>query len=107
MKKEVLYTIQAETFLRALPNEAKGKARRLFALLAENGALSAPFAEKVEGHKGLFEIRFKDSAGQYRVFYAYAAGDIVWALSGFAKKTQKTPPAEIRKALNIKKELGL
>ena len=33
--------------------------------------------------------------------------DIVWVLSGFEKKTEKTPPAEIRKALKIKKELGL
>lgn len=44
---------------------------------------------------------------QIRVFYAYARGDDVWLLSGFVKKTQKTPPAEIRKALKIRKELGL
>lgn len=44
---------------------------------------------------------------QIRVFYAYAKGDDVWLLSGFIKKTQKTPPAEIRKALRIRKELGL
>ena len=52
------------------------------------------------------EIRVKDGE-QIRVFYAYAKGDEVWLLSGFIKKTQKTPPAEIRKALRIRKELGL
>jgi len=42
-----------------------------------------------------------------RFLYCYAIGDIVWILNGFEKKTKKTPPAEIRKALKIMKELGL
>ncbi len=74
--------------------------------MSQEGRLPAPYAEKVEGRDNLFEIRVKDGE-QIRVFYAYAKGDDVWLLSGFIKKTQKTPPAEIRKALRIRKELGL
>ncbi len=83
--------------------------RQLFASirrLEEEGRLPAPYAEKVEGRENLFEIRVRDGE-QIRVFYAYARGDDVWLLSGFVKKTQRTPTAEIRKALKIRKELGL
>ena len=61
----------------------------------------------MEGQSGLFEIRAKDADGQYRVFYVYADGEDIYLLNGFTKKTQKTPPAEIKKALKIKKEMGL
>lgn len=61
-------------------------------------------AEKVAGHDNLFEIRVR-SGLQIRVFYAYALQDAILLLSGFIKKTAKTPPAEIRKAIAIRKEL--
>ncbi len=108
MKKEVLFTQQALDFIETLSDEGEVKLKRAINILESDGVLHAPMAEKVEGQKGLFEIRIKDADGQYRVFYAYAVNALnVWLLSGFQKKTQKTPPAEIKKALRIKKELGL
>ena len=107
MKKRVVYTKYAAAFIQSLPIEAMQKVRAIVKLLEEYGRLVAPFGEKVEGCSGLFEIRAKDASGQYRVFYVYAAGDEVYLLNGFVKKTQKTPPAEIKKALKIKKEIGL
>ena len=62
--------------------------------------------EFAEGRDDLFAIRIRHGQN-VRFFYCYAVGDIVWVLSGFEKKTEKTPPVEIRKALKIKKELGL
>jgi len=74
--------------------------------LEEDGRLVSPYGEKVEGHDEIFAIRVRQGQN-VRFFYCYADGDTVWVLSGFEKKTPKTPPAEIRKALKIKKELGL
>ena len=54
-----------------------------------------------------FEIRVKVARNQYREFYCYAVGNIIYVLNGFVKKTQKTPLAEIRKAKAIMKGLGL
>lgn len=107
MKKEIIYTKYAREFINSLPEEAKQRIRATVAILKENGYLVAPYGEKVEGQKGLFEIRAKDASGQYRVFYVYAVGDDIFLLNGFTKKTQKTPPSEIKKALKIKKEMGL
>lgn len=108
MKKEVFFTPQARDFIEMLSHEAQIKLRRAVFTLEQDGMLHAPMAEKVEGQKGLYEIRIKDASGQYRVFYAYEDAEAhIWMLSGFQKKTQKTPSAEIKKALRIKKELGL
>lgn len=106
MKKRILFSAQAQAFVDELRPSAFGKVMASVELLQNQGFLFAPYAEKVEGRENLFEIRVKDGE-QVRVFYAYAKGDDVWLLSGFVKKTQKTPPAEIRKALKIRKELGL
>lgn len=107
MKKEVFYTKYAQAFIETLSDEAQVKLDAIIDDLSEYGYLIAPHGEKVEGQKGLFEIRAKDANGQYRIFYVYAIGDEIYLLNGFTKKTQKTPPAEIKKALKIKKELGL
>lgn len=107
MKKNVIYTKQTLDFLTTLSEEARARIDAIVSLLEETGRLIAPLGEKVEGQKGLFEIRAKDRDGQYRVFYVYAIDDDIFLLNGFVKKTQKTPPAEIKKALKIKKELGL
>lgn len=106
MKKRVRYTTQAQAFISDLTDSASGKLFASIRRLEEEGRLPAPYAEKVEGRENLFEIRVRDGE-QIRVFYAYARGDDVWLLSGFVKKTQRTPTVEIRKALKIRKELGL
>jgi len=40
----------------------------------------------------------------YRLFFIFDEGNIIILLSGFQKKTQKTPKSEIEKALKLKKE---
>ncbi|MBR5457931.1 MAG: type II toxin-antitoxin system RelE/ParE family toxin [Kiritimatiellae bacterium] len=55
----------------------------------------------------LYEIRVRVSPNQYRLLYCYADGDKVLILSGFVKKTQKTPKAEIEKAQKIRKAAGV
>jgi phage-related protein len=107
MKKYVIFTKYAIEYLNTIPSDARGKIEAIANVLEEEGRLVAPYGEKVEGQMGLFEIRTKDANGQYRVFYAYSDGIEVYLLNGFTKKTQKTPPAEIKKALKIKKEMGL
>lgn len=107
MKKQVIFTKQAETFLLGLSASSRACVREVFKLLSERGFLRAPMAEKVEGQKGLFEVRAKDAVGQYRVFYVYATNPYIFALNGFVKKTARTPQCEIAKALKIRKDLGL
>jgi len=47
---------------------------------------------------GLCELRVKGKEGIARVFYCTKVGKRIIMLHGFVKKTQKTPPKELRKA---------
>ena len=51
---------------------------------------------------GLYELRAEYNSNIYRVFFIFDDGAIVVLFNGFQKKTQKTPVAEIEKALKIK-----
>ncbi len=53
---------------------------------------------------GLYEIRSEYNGNIFRVFFIFDDGNIVILFNGFQKKSQKTPLAEIEKALKIKEE---
>lgn len=55
--------------------------------------------------KGLFELRLKAAEGIGRVFYFIRTGQRVVMLHQFVKRTQKTPPKELRIAKRRMKEL--
>lgn len=73
-------------------------------LLKDTGVLSYPLAEKVEGRRNLFETAYfqKTTRG---FFYCYDTGTVVYVIHAFEKKTRKTPPREIEKALAIRRRL--
>lgn len=58
----------------------------------------------MEGTDGLFEIRVQLGNNIFRVFCFFDGNRLVVLLSGFQKKSQKTPPSEIRKAELLMKE---
>ena len=47
---------------------------------------------------GLFELRVKGKEGIARVFYCTLVGQRIVMLHGFAKKSQQTPPKELKLA---------
>jgi len=53
---------------------------------------------------GLYELRIEYNSNIFRVFFIFDDGNIVVLFNGFQKKTEKTPPNEIKKAFKIKKE---
>ncbi|MBP6945395.1 type II toxin-antitoxin system RelE/ParE family toxin [Patescibacteria group bacterium] len=53
---------------------------------------------------GLFEIRSRYGKRKFRIMFC-CYKERYWLLSGFVKKTQKTPPKEIRTAANRMREL--
>jgi phage-related protein len=53
---------------------------------------------------GLWEIRVSAGNGIFRVFCFFDEGNLIILLSGFQKKSQKTPRTEIKLAEKLKKE---
>lgn len=105
-KKQIVLTEQANDFIMSLPVGALTDMRKAISNLSMLGRLTVPDAKKIGDN--LFEIRVKSDNLQCRAFYCYTiVGNVIYILSGFIKKTQKTPLQEIRKAMTIKRRLGL
>ena len=72
-------------------------------LLEANGSLlGMPFARHVED--GIWELRTPQGNDITRVLYFFTQGKKVWLTNGFVKKTQRTPPAEIKRAKKIRQD---
>jgi phage-related protein len=54
---------------------------------------------------GVEELRIKDRAGAYRIFYFTRLADAILIFHAFVKKTLKTSPAEIELARKRLKEM--
>ena len=58
----------------------------------------------LEGSNGLFEVRVQLGSNIFRIFCCFDGNRLVVLFSGFQKKTQKTPPKEIDRAVKIMNE---
>jgi len=53
---------------------------------------------------GLYEIRVKHGSDIFRILCFFDRNNLVILMNGFQKKSQRTPKATVKKALEIKKE---
>ena len=94
----------AKEFLNSLDNKMRAKMVRTVMLLQDNGAaLREPYSKPLGD--GIFELRAKVGSDISRVLYFFFVGKKIILTNGFIKKTQKTPDAELDKAVKIKKQL--
>lgn len=89
-----------ETFMATLTEKEQEKVQYGLLLLKTQDRLPKKFVKLIRD--GLYELRTEYNSNIYRVFFIFDDGAIVVLFNGFQKKTQKTPPAEIEKALKIK-----
>lgn len=62
------------------------------------------FLKHLTNTDGLWEVRISAGNGIFRIFCFFDDGNLIILLSGFQKKTQKTPKKELKKAERLKKE---
>lgn len=58
----------------------------------------------MENTDGLYEIRVEVGSNIFRIFCCFDEGSLVILFNGFQKKTQKTPPLQLKRAKKIMKE---
>jgi len=107
-KKNFQELPRLEAFIAGQELAIQDEYRAMVDMLETDGRLSMPFGEKLQG-ENLFAIRVIH-AGNVRVFYVYGKNDIVYGLSGYVKKTQIIPMAELdlaRKIAKLLKQGGL
>jgi len=91
----IFYDLKVMKSLQEWPNGIKAKFTWIVNLVEEFGPneIGMPYIKSMK--KGLFEVRAKGNEGIGRAFFCINKGRVIIILSGFIKKTQKTPQAEI------------
>ena len=86
-----------EEFINSLDVKMRAKMVGLLELLEEKGnQLREPYSKPIDD--GIFEIRCKVGNNITRVLYFFYYEGKIILTNGFVKKTQKTPPEEIKLA---------
>jgi phage-related protein len=87
-------------FLRGLPVKLRAKAFRAVELLRDLGPeLPMPHARALKGTDGLRELRVKLASDIVRLFYFHHQGKVYVVTSGFIKKSDRTDPRELQRAI--------
>jgi phage-related protein len=90
-------TYPVEEFILSLDNKMKAKVLWTISLLEEYGIkLRLPYSEHLEDD--IFELRIKQSSDITRVLYFFYKDKRIILTNGFVKKSQKTPPGELKLA---------
>ncbi len=96
-------TYPAEEFLESLEIKMQAKMVRTIRMFEENGTdLRMPYSEYLRD--GIFELRAKVGSNISRVMYFFFDGGRAILTHGFIKKSQKTPSAQIDRAIRYKNE---
>jgi phage-related protein len=95
---KITYPTEAiESFVLGLPAGLLARYLRLTDMMLKFGAhLGMPHTRAMSN--GLFELRIKGKEGVARVFYCTLVGQRIVMLHGFVKKSEKTPPKELKRA---------
>ena len=88
----------------ALPLDLKTRLQRLTEVIQEHGLDRLPPKAAKHLTEGLWELRVKGKDGIARAFYVTRIGRRLVIVRVFVKKTQKTPPREIKLALRRAEE---
>lgn len=86
------------------PLKVQEKIEFVLRIIRKVERVSKKFLAQIEASEGLYEIRVEYSSNIYRIFCCFDRANLVVLFNGFQKKTQKTPQAEIEKALRLKNE---
>ena len=89
-----------EAFMSTLKEKEQEKIQYGLLLLKTQDRLSTKFIKLIKD--GLYELRTEYGGNIFRIFFIFDEGRIVVLFNGFQKKSLKTPPKEIEKALKIK-----
>ena len=99
-----LFKSYYKEFYVAQTQTVRDKINFVLRLVETQRIIPKKFFRFLEGSDGIYEIRVEIEGNIYRVFCCLDEGAVVVLFHGIQKKSQKTPPKEIKRAETIKKE---
>ncbi len=101
-KKTYIELPNVADFFDGQPEDVQVEYAAIIRLLERDGRLTSPYGEKVDA--GLFAIRLTRGRN-IRVFYVYVAGDEVYGIHAYEKKSRQIPRRELEKARKIMRRM--
>ena len=103
-REVVTYKDYFEEFFEKQSQKVRDKIIKVLDIIEQIERVPVTYLKYIEGTNGLFEIRVQLGSDIFRIFCFFDGNKMVVLLCGFQKKTQKTPPGEIKKAEKIMSE---
>lgn len=100
----ITYKNYFEDFLNKQSPKVIRKIIQTLRIVEQLERIPSTYLKFIENTNGLFEIRIKFGSNIFRVFCFFDEGKLVVLLSGFQKKTQRTPREEINRAERLMQE---
>ena len=104
VREVITYKEYFDEFFKGQPPKVKDKIIKVLDIIEQIDRIPTTFLKYIEGTNGLFEVRIQLGNNIFRIFCFFDGGKLVVLLSGFRKKTQKTPRGEIDKAVRLMAE---
>ncbi|MFR9651432.1 MAG: type II toxin-antitoxin system RelE/ParE family toxin [Rikenellaceae bacterium] len=103
-REVITYRSYFEDFFKEQTPKVRDKIIKILDIIEQVERIPTTYLKYIEGTDGLFEIRVQMASNIFRIFCFFDNGKLVVLLSGFQKKTQKTPRKDIDRAVSIMKE---
>ena len=101
VRKVIAYKHYFIDFVKSLPIKLQDKVMKSILYVETQQRVPSSYLKHIEGTDGLYELRAKFSTDIVRVFCFFDGERLIVLLSGFQKKTQKTPQGENHRALRL------
>lgn len=103
-REVITYKDYFDDFFKAQTQKVRDKIIKILDLIEQEERIPSTYLKYIEGTNGLFEVRVQLGNNIFRIFCFFDGNKFVILLTGFQKKTQKTPPTEIDRAIRLMNE---
>ena len=103
-RREIVYTTYFQMFFAEQERKVQDKIVKILDIIEQLERIPETYLKYIVETNGLYEIRVQLGRRIFRIFCFFDGDMVVILLTGFQKKTQKTPLREIQKALILKQK---
>lgn len=104
VREVVAYGDYFDDFFKAQTPKVRDKIIKVLDIIEQVERIPSTYLKYIEGTNGLFEVRVQLGNNIFRIFCFFDGDRFVVLLTGFQKKTQKTPSSEIDRAIRLMNE---
>ncbi|WP_075556094.1 type II toxin-antitoxin system RelE/ParE family toxin [Parabacteroides timonensis] len=104
VREVIAYKHYFDDFFKAQTPRVRDKIIKVLDLIEQIERIPTTYLKYIEGTNGLFEVRVQLGNNIFRIFCFFDGNKLVVLLTGFQKKTQKTPAKEKERAVKLMNE---